>query len=85
MKKTTEQDTVNDLNTFFSNVVTNLNIPEYADSDPIANNMSDPILKVIVRYRNHPSILTIGEVFKKPHKLSFSFLQVGKKYILEVI
>ena len=59
---TTEQDTANVLNTFFSNVVTNLKIIKYTDYDPVANNVSDPILKVIVRYRIHPSILTIGKV-----------------------
>ena len=73
------------MNTFFSNVVTNLKIPEYADYNPIANNVSDPILKVIVRYRNHPRILTRGEVCKKSHKISFLFSQVGKKDILEEI
>ena len=81
----TEQDTANVLNTFFSNIVTYLKIPEDADYDPIANNISDPILKVIVRYRNHPSILTIEEVCKKSRKFSFSFSQVGKKDILEEI
>ena len=78
-----EQDTANVLNTFSSNIVTNLKIPEYVDYDPIANNISIPILKAILRYRNHPSIITIGEVCKKTHKFSFSFSQVGKKeYIL---
>ena len=80
----TEQDTTV-LNTFFSNAVTNLKIPEYAEYDRIANNVSNPILKVIVRYRNHSNILTIGEACKKSHKLSFSFSQVGKKEILEEI
>ena len=80
----TEQDTANVLNTFFSNVVNNLKIPQYANYDPIANNISDPILKAIVRYRNHPSILTIREVCKKSHKLSFSCSQVVKKYIEEI-
>ena len=80
----TEQDTANVLNAFFSNVVNNLKIPQYANYDPIANNISDPILKAIVRYRNHPSILTIREVCKKSHKLSFSCSQVGKKDIEEI-
>ena len=77
----------NGLNTFsfLFNIVTNLKIPEYADYHQIANNISDPILKVIVRYRNHPSILTIEEVCKKSHKFSFSFSEVGKKDILEEI
>ena len=80
----TEQDTANVLNTFFSSVVNNLKIPQYAECDPIANNISDPILKAIVRYRNHPSILTIRKVCKKSHKLSFSCSQVGKKDIEEI-
>ena len=73
------------MNTFFSNIVTNLKIPEYADYDPIVNNISDPILKVILSYKNNPSILTIEEVCKKLHKFSFSFSQVGKKDMLEEI
>ena len=81
----TEEDTANVSNTFFSNVVTNLKIPEYADYDPIAKNISHPILKVIARYRNHPSIITIGEVCKKSHKLSFSIFTSRKKDILEEI
>ena len=81
----TEQDTAHVFNTFFSSIVTNLKIPEYADYDPVANNISDSILKVIVRYRNYPSILTIEEVCKKSHKSSFSFSQVRKKYILAEI
>ena len=79
----TEQDTANVFNTFFSNVVTNIKISEYTDYDAIANSISDPILKVIVRYKNHPSILTKGEVCKKSHKFSFSFSLVGN--ILEKI
>ena len=50
------------LNAFFSNIFSNLNIAEYSNCEPLANNMSDPILKCVLKYRNHPSILTIGEV-----------------------
>ena len=39
-------------NTFFSNVLVSFNIPD--------NN--DPIIKLIVKYRNHLSILTVGLV-----------------------
>ena len=81
----TEQGTANVLNTFLSNVVTNLKISQYTDYDPIGNNISNPILKVIVRYRNHPGIFNIGEVCRKSHKFSFSFSQVGKRDILEEI
>ena len=70
---------------FFSNIVTNLKIPEQTDYDPIVINISDPILKLILRYRNHPSILTIGEACNKSQKFSFSFSQVEKKDILDKI
>ena len=52
----TEQGTAN---AFLSNVVTNLKTSQYTDYDPIGNNISNPILKVIVRYRNHPGIFTL--------------------------
>ena len=41
------------LNTFFSNAVKNLKIPEYQQTDPLANNISHPIFKVNLKYRNH--------------------------------
>ena len=47
-----DEETTQVLNTFFSNVLVSLNIPH--------NN--DPIIKLIVKYRNHPSILTVGLV-----------------------
>ena len=36
------------LNTFFSNIVSNLNIPEYPVNDPFIDNINDPILKVFL-------------------------------------
>ena len=44
----TEQDAAHVLNTFFSNIVTYLEIPEYIDRDPISNNITDLILKLNV-------------------------------------
>ena len=79
----TEQDTAQVLNTFFSTAVTNLKIPEYTEYDPISNNVSDLNLKLILRSKNHPNILT--KVRNKSQKYSFSFLQVGKKDVLEQI
>ena len=43
------------LSTFFSNIVSYLNIAEYSNCEPLANNISDPILKCVVTYRNHPT------------------------------
>ena len=42
------------LNKFFSNAVKNLKIPEYQEADPHAN-ISHPIFKAIIKFRNHPS------------------------------
>ena len=47
------------LNTFFSNAVEILEIPEYQETDSLANNTSHPIFKAILKYRNHPSIVAI--------------------------
>ena len=52
------------LNTFFSNAVENLKIPEYQEIDPFANNISHPIFKTILKYRNHPSIAAIKNLNK---------------------
>ena len=58
-------------NSFFSNIVKNPKIPGYRPhNDSLFENASDP---VILTYRNHPSILTIGEVCKKNQTRSFYF------------
>ena len=71
----TEKHTVYVLNTFFSVIVTSLKILEYYD--PIANNISDPILKLIVIG------ITMKETCNKANKLSVSFSQVTNKDSLE--
>ena len=45
----------------------------------IVTNLRDPI--IIVRYRNYPSILTIGEVHNKSRKFYFQFYKHEKIYI----
>ena len=44
-----EKNTTQLLNTFFSNVVANVNILEYNQWDPIAGNIDDLIIKFIVK------------------------------------
>ena len=80
-----DYNTAKVLNTFFSNIVSNLNIAEYSNCEPLANNISDPILKCVVKYRNHPSILAIGEVCKKHPRRPFSFSKINREEILEEI
>ena len=59
IKKEKETDKV--LNEFFCNVVTNLNIPQFNQIDPTSENISDSVIKVIVRYMANPSIIGIKE------------------------
>ena len=75
------------MNTFFSNIAGSLNTPEYVTNNPISDNISDPIIKLIVKYRKHPSILTIGEVCKERKKkhAAFSFSKVAKEEIFREI
>ena len=59
------ENTAQVLNTVFSDIAGSLNIPKYITNDPISDNISDLIIRLIVKYRKHPSILTIGEVCKE--------------------
>ena len=61
------------LNTFFSNIVSNLKIAEYVNCDPISGNINDPVIKSSVKYHNHPSILKIGEVCNREQCSFFPF------------
>ena len=82
-----DENTAQVLNTFFSNIVGSVNISEYVTNDPISDNISDPIIKLIVKNRKHPSILTKGEVCKERKKkhAAFSFSKVAKEEIFRNI
>ena len=78
-----DKETAKVLNNFFSNIIQNLNIPQYRDQDPISNSISDPVLKAIVKYRVHPSIIAI-----KTNCVSnslFNFLPVEKEDVFNEI
>ena len=59
-----DNEIANVLNTFFSNIVSNLNLPEYPISNPYYNKIRDPVLKAILKYKDHPSIKAIERVPK---------------------
>ena len=65
------------LNTFFSNIVSNINLPEYLISNPYYNKVRDPVLKDILKYEDHPSVKAI-ERFPKSKDL-FNFSNVEKR------
>ena len=49
--------------------------------DPICKNIHDQLLKAIVRYRNHPSIVAVKKFYNS--KSHFSFKNVQKEEILK--
>ena len=79
----TNSKTANVLNTFFSTIISNLNIPEYLVSDPISNDVNDPVLKSILKYKDHPSIKAIEKISKLNNLFKFS--NVEKREILNEI
>ena len=80
-----DNNTAKGLNTFFSNIVSSLNIAEYSNCEPLANNISDPVLKSFVKYRNHPTIVTTGEICIKHPRLPFFFSKINREEILREI
>ena len=52
-------ETAEVLNTFFGNIVKNLEINQFSNFDPLINNVKDPTLKAILKHKDHPSILAI--------------------------
>ena len=81
----TESETAESLNSFFSNIVKNLNILRYSEFDPVTENIADPTLKAIFKYKDHPRILAIQSNCEKE---AFLFSDVNiediKKDILKL-
>ena len=75
----TEKGTAEVFNNFFGNIVKNFNISQYSDFDPIIENVKVPSLKVIFKYKKHPSILAIRT--KCNRNGIFSFREVSFKEI----
>ena len=71
------------LNEFFSNIITTLGIPQYNETEPVSHNIGDPLMKAIMKYRLHPSIVAIKKNCNSG--LSFSFSQVERHKILNEI
>ena len=68
----TEKERAEVPNNFFGNIVKNLNISQYSDFDPIIENIKDPTLKAILKYKKHSSILAIRTKCKNRNG-AFSF------------
>ena len=59
-------------NTYFNNVVQNLNTKEVENTVLISGHIEDPIFKAINKYSNHPSIIAINENCASEIKFSFN-------------
>ena len=53
------EEIAENLNNYFSDIITNLKLPPYEDPTTNAENITDPVLKAIEKYKNHPSIRII--------------------------
>ena len=69
--------TANVLNTFFSTIISNLNIPEYPVPDPVSSDINDPVLKSILKHKDHPSIKAIEKMSKRNSIFKFSNVEKG--------
>ena len=79
---TTDDENAKILNSFFSNVVKHLKIPEFKDIDLSAECISHPALKAIMKFRNHPSVSAIRNAFNPQ---SFNFSKVSVDDVLKEI
>ena len=66
----------NCLNNFFSNIVKILEIPMYELKDNFHQNIESPSLKEVLKYRRHPSIISILHSFHQAS--SFNFLSLTR-------
>ena len=56
-----DQELANTFNDFFEHAVDNLGIKEYASDENINLISNDPIDNVILKYKNHPSVIMINQ------------------------
>ena len=78
-----DKETAKVLNNLFSTIIQNLKIPQCKEQDPISASISDPVMKAVVKYRAHPSIIAIKENFNL--STSFNYLFVDEESILKEI
>ena len=67
-----DYNTAEFLNTFLCNIVSNLNIAEYSNSEPFAINIIGPVLKCGLKFRNRT-------------RLPFSFSKINREEILREV
>ena len=79
-----ESDVAQRFNQFFSSIVKNLHMPKYVVGDTLHLNLKNhPIFMAILKYRNHPSIITIKRF--RYQAVPSHFSHTDKKTVLEII
>ena len=61
-------------NNFFTSAVWNLNIPSFVDPSVEVDHIKSPILRIIEKYKNHPSAVTINKQKKLNKQFSFEYI-----------
>ena len=72
-----DKETAKILNNFFSTIIQNLKISQYEEQDPISASIGDIVMRSVVEYKAHPSIIAIKENFNS--SIPFNFLFVDKE------
>ena len=74
---TSESETAETLNNFFSNIVKKLNIPKFNSNNSVTENIKDPVFKAILKYKNYLSILAVQK-YSKNKILHFEEVNTGE-------
>ena len=80
---TNDKEIAKVLNDFCSNIIKTLNIPKKDHTDCIVENVKDPTLKAVSKYRKYPSILAIKRKLKSG--LLFTFNHITKEDVIKEI
>ena len=70
-----DEKTATVLNNFFSNVITSLNITQYNETEPVSQNINDPLIATIMKYRSHSTIIAIKDKCNSDLHFNFSFVE----------
>ena len=72
-------EVANCLTNFFSNIIKNVEIPKDEVKDNFHQNIESQALKAVLKYRNHPSIVSLMHSFRQASSFSFSCIQKNTK------
>ena len=73
-----DKNTASIWNEFFSNIITNLGIPKYTEREQGSHIIGDPVMKAVMKYRFHPSIVAIKENCDSGFSFAFSHVDIMK-------